>query len=568
MLTRRFPSVTIVWSIILTSCFSSPVQAQLPIINLNGLDPKVLNQDPDNVVISRCVRLDGYCLFEVAAPKSDLYKRVRGIEKNLEEVTSHYLNGESTPIKIEVRKELTTEKPVAEEATAEAKKSPDIYAVIGKEEVRLLTVTDQDVEKKGVDVDSVAEQIKEDLEAGLKRSKQERRPQFIARQGGIATGTAALMLVASLAIYRRTSLSKRSKDQLIPSSSPEVQSILAWLTRRQQFNLREVQYRLLQLTQGVILAGGTLFILSLFPYSRMLYILIIEGVNIPLRVGLASLGTYVLIRLSYALINRSTTALASHEILTSEENRRLRLRVTTISGVTKSIVTVGWIGVGTLVSLTTIGINTGPLLAGLGLIGVAVSLASQNVIKDAINGFFIILEDQYAVGDVISVADVSGLVEYMNLRITQLRDAQGRLITVPNSKIEVVANFSSNWSRADLKIPISYKTDADDALELIDQVAQAMSRDEKWQEQILAKPEVLGLDDFGERGIYIRVWIKTQPLKQWDVAREFRRRIKAALDQAGIVIPAHVDFQSDKLLPLKSSADSPVVLPLDSTDVL
>lgn len=169
--------------------------------------------------------------------------------------------------------------------------------------------------------------------------------------------------------------------------------------------------------------------------------------------------------------------------------------------------------------------------------GVAISLASQNLIKDAINGFLIIVEDQYAVGDVIDVGNVGGLVESLNLRMTQLRDAEGRLISIPNSEIKIVANRSSRWSRADLTIPVAYDANIDGALELIGKVALEMDEDPKWQYQIVETPQVLGVDNFGDRGLIIRVWIKTQPLKQWDVAREYRRRLKIAFDQAGISIP-------------------------------
>jgi len=171
--------------------------------------------------------------------------------------------------------------------------------------------------------------------------------------------------------------------------------------------------------------------------------------------------------------------------------------------------------------------------------------------------FFIILEDQYAIGDVIAVDKVSGFVETMNLRITQLRDSEGRLITIPNSEIKIVANLSSNWSRADLSIPVAYHTDVDKALEVIDTVAQEMSQDDLWREEILDKPEVLGVDDFGSRGVIIRVWIKTQPLKQWHVAREFRRRLKVALDEAGISIPMpQQEVLFNNLLPAASTMDS------------
>ncbi len=224
-------------------------------------------------------------------------------------------------------------------------------------------------------------------------------------------------------------------------------------------------------------------------------------------------------------------------LLNTEASRRMELRVSTFSGVTKSIITGIWLVVGILLSLLSLGIDIVPLLAGAGLIGVAVSLASQSLIKDAINGFLIIFEDQYALGDVIAVGDVGGLVENLNLRITQLRDAEGRLITIPNSEIKVVANLSSRWSRADLTIPVAYENNIDDAMELIKQVGSQMNQDPLWKRQILEMPQVLGIDNFGDRGLMIRVWIKTLPLKQWEVGREFRRRLKIAFDQAGFSIP-------------------------------
>jgi moderate conductance mechanosensitive channel len=273
--------------------------------------------------------------------------------------------------------------------------------------------------------------------------------------------------------------------------------------------------------------------------------------------GIIGLGTYLIIRLSYAIIKKFSCAITRNSLLTPEANHRLELRISTISGVTKGIVTVFWIGVGTLVTLVILGVNIGSLLAGAGLLGVALSLASQNLIKDAINGFFIILEDQYAIGDVIAVEQVSGFVETMNLRITQLRDAEGRLITIPNSQTKIVANLSSNWSRADLNSPVAYHADVDKALQVIDHVTQEMTQDELWREQILDKPEVLGVDDFGIRGVIIRVWIKTQPLKQWLVARE-----------SGISIPIPQPKVWFNNLPMNSTLDEQDSLPKTSTKVL
>ena len=528
---------------LLAGWVSSPVQAQLPsFLDLNSLSPKVLNQDQSARVDSACIRLDERCLFKIADRSLTLPDRIQGIEQRLQDISRIYFTTENAQLDIYRKQEQNI---------------PNIYVSVGGKTFRLLSVTNQDAELQGVDVETRADQIIDQLQQGLQRAKQERQPDSLARKGGLAVGTGVIMLVTSIAIYRWQRRSKQSKEALNSSDAPLTQPITTQLHKQQQWHLTEVRHRLLQLTQVGIWAGGTLFILGLFPATRIVQFWIISSLRIPLRLGFIGLGTYVIVRLSYALVDKFTSALAKNYLLTPEANRRLQLRLSTISGVTKGIITLSLSGVAILVALSTLGVNIGPVLAGAGIIGVGLSLASQSLIKDALNGFFIILEDQYAVGDVIAVGDVGGLVENINLRITQLRDAEGRLITIPNSEIKIVANLSSNWSRADLAIPVAYYADVDKALELISRVAQDMSQSDRWREQILDKPEVLGVDDFGDRGVIIRVWIKTQPLKQWEVAREFRRRLKVALDEAGISIPMpQQEVWFTNSLPMKSSQDS------------
>ncbi len=289
--------------------------------------------------------------------------------------------------------------------------------------------------------------------------------------------------------------------------------------------------------QGGIWLGATLFILGLFPQTRPTQLWIVTLLRIPLRIGIVSLLTYVLIRLSYIAIAKFNHTFSENYVLNRDSRKRMQLRVTTIARLLGGIITLFWIILGIIAGLTIIGINVTPLLAGAGILGLAFSFASQNLIKDAINGFLIILEDQYAVGDVINIGEVSGLVENLNWRITQLRDGQGRLITIPNSEIKIVANLSSQWSRAEIDIPVTYDTDIDKALQIIEEVATQMSQEENWQDKILDPPQVLGVDNFSDRGSVVRIWIKTEPLKQWEVGREFRRRLQNAFDRANISLP-------------------------------
>ncbi|MBN3881715.1 MULTISPECIES: mechanosensitive ion channel family protein [unclassified Nostoc] len=492
--------------------------------------PSSVSNDSNDRVVSGWIYLDGRRLFQIAASKTNFPERSEDIQKKLEKISQNYFKSPAnTVVKVEVRK--VNELPV-------------IY-VNGQ---YLMTITSEDAGLRQVDISTSANQVAESLQEDLQQAKQERQTQFLIDQGKIAAGTGLAMIVMSWGVY---SWQRRSKKDLVnpiasqpprgPLNSPispvAAQPITTQLNQQQKLHLQEVKRRLFQLTQAGIWGGGSFFILGLFPYTRGVQLGILTAAQFPLRLGIVLLGTYVAIRLTYALIDRFTTTLiSSGALLTPESSERLQLRVSTFSGVTKSIATGIWVGIGFLLALVSLGIDIVPLLAGASLVGVAVSLASQNLIKDAINGFLIILEDQYALGDVINVGDVGGLVENLNLRMTQLRDSEGRLITIPNGEIKVVANLSSRWSRADLTIPIAYQADIEKTLKLIESIGFEMDKDPQWQRQILETPQVLGIDQFGDRGLIIRVWIKTQPLKQWDVAREFRRRLKVALDEVGISI--------------------------------
>ncbi|AVH67083.1 mechanosensitive ion channel family protein [Nostoc sp. 'Peltigera membranacea cyanobiont' N6] len=494
--------------------------------------PSSVSNDSDNRVVSGWIYLDGRRLFQIAASRTNFPERSEDIQKKLEKIGQNYFQSPAkTAIKVEVRK--VNELPV-------------IYV----NDQYLMTVTSEDAGLRQVDISTSANQVAESLQEDLQQAKQERQTQSLIDQGKIATGTGVIMVIMSLGLYGWQRRSQKDSDSVNPIASQPPRELLnspispaanqpitTQLNQQQKKHLQEVKRRLFQLSQAGIWGGGSFFILGLFPYTRGFQVGILNAFQFPLRLGVVCLGIYVAIRLTYALIDRfASTLISSGAFLTPESSARLQLRVSTFSGVTKSITTAIWIGVGFLLALVSLGIDIVPLLAGASLVGVALSLASQNLIKDAINGFLIILEDQYALGDVINVGDVGGLVENLNLRMTQVRDSEGRLITIPNGEIKVVANLSSRWSRADLTVPIAYQANTEEALKLIETVAFEMNQEMQWQRQILEPPQVLGIDQFGDRGLIIRVWIKTQPLKQWDVAREFRRRLKVALDEAGISI--------------------------------
>lgn len=531
--------------------------AQLENLFLDFSVPVLLpSQEGDDAVVADCVRLDGYCAFRVAAPKSDLKNRTRAIETALVRLRNTYVSSANPELRVEVRQEATesSDGPATSDASTDdsadqpavaSPKSPTIYlAVVPRSAMKLMNVTRFDATLQGVDVETAAESYGEQATESLQRSLQERTPRYLLIQGGISLAIAALLLGISWGIGHRERRLMAVKTELKQSLRERSLSLPSVLDERRQWNMTEAQLRFAQLVRASLWIGGALLILSRFPYTRIIEVRVIDSLYIPFRLVLIGLLIYLAVRLSFALINRLTAVLASSYEITPELNRRMQLRVNTISQVSRGIVFLIWFGIGVLAALSAVGINIGPLLAGAGIIGVALSLPAQSLIKDAINGFFIIIEDQYAVGDVITVHGIRGLVEKINLRITQLRDEEGRLVTIPNSEIGVIANHSNHWSQADVYIPISYHTDVDAVLALIEQIGVEMKASDRWQDAMLVEPEVLGVEEFGERGLMIRVWIKTQPLKQWDVAREYRRRLKVALDAQGIVIPAHIDFKS------------------------
>jgi small conductance mechanosensitive channel len=188
--------------------------------------------------------------------------------------------------------------------------------------------------------------------------------------------------------------------------------------------------------------------------------------------------------------------------------------------------------------LNAFGIALGSILAGAGLLGVALGFGAQNLLRDVIAGTFMLFEDQFGVGDVIDVGEAVGTVEHMSLRVTRLRDVGGVVWHVPNGEVRRVGNLSQQWSRAILDIPIAYDADVDVATDAIKAAADTLWRDERWATRILAEPEVLGVESIAATGITIRLAVKTLPAEQWKVARELRVRIKAALDEARVDRPA------------------------------
>jgi small-conductance mechanosensitive channel len=182
-------------------------------------------------------------------------------------------------------------------------------------------------------------------------------------------------------------------------------------------------------------------------------------------------------------------------------------------------------------------IDIGPILAGAGILGLAVSFGAQSLVKDVISGFFILFENQFAIGDVIEAGGKSGVVEKMSMRVVVLRDIQGAMHIIPNGEIKVVSNLTRGWSRAVVDVGVGYEEDVDRALGVVRDEAASFSADPDWTSQLDGPVEVPGIESLGDSAMVIRSLIRTQPGSQWAAAREYRRRLKLRFDRESIEIP-------------------------------
>ncbi len=236
----------------------------------------------------------------------------------------------------------------------------------------------------------------------------------------------------------------------------------------------------------------------------------------------------------------------------TQSSERSRQRAVTLNAVLKSLAAGTIWTLALLIALGEVGINLGPLIAGAGIAGVAIGFGAQSLVRDFLAGIFIIIEDQYGVGDVVDVGDAIGTVEAVSMRTTRVRDVHGVLWVVPNGEIRRVGNMSQLWARSVLDIGVAYDTDLDLAMETLKEVADVLWRENLEAATILEEPEVWGVQELGDSAISIRLAVKTDPAEQWATGRLLRKMIKDRFDEVGIEIPfpqttvhlAHLDSPS------------------------
>lgn len=227
----------------------------------------------------------------------------------------------------------------------------------------------------------------------------------------------------------------------------------------------------------------------------------------------------------------------NHEVATvipPDRSVRAASRARTIGSVLRSLSTAIVYGLAALTILGELGIDLGPLVAGAGIAGVALGFGAQSLVKDFLTGMFMLMEDQYGVGDIIDAGEAKGTVEAVGLRTTRLRDVEGTVWYIPNGQINRVGNKSQEWARALLDVSVEYDTDLRRAESIIKEVADSMWHDSDWSDRLLEEPEIWGVENLGMSGVDIRLGIKTRPAEQFKVMRELRTRLKERFDLEGI----------------------------------
>ncbi|HVL66971.1 MAG TPA: mechanosensitive ion channel family protein [Vicinamibacterales bacterium] len=253
-----------------------------------------------------------------------------------------------------------------------------------------------------------------------------------------------------------------------------------------------------------------------------------------LQVILIGALAFVLVRLITLLVQRFEHEVNQGTGLDAlERAKRARTLGSLIRNVAAAVIT----GVAVLMILNEVGVNIAPVLAGAGIVGLAVGFGAQTLVRDIISGFFLILEDQVRVGDVAAINGTGGLVEAINLRTIVLRDFEGTVHVFPNGAINTLANRSKDFSFYVIDLAVAYKEDPDRVTGVLREVGEELQKDDRFGPNILAPVEVVGVDAFADSAVVIKLRVKTVPLKQWEVGRELRRRILKAFERHGIEIP-------------------------------
>jgi small-conductance mechanosensitive channel len=255
-----------------------------------------------------------------------------------------------------------------------------------------------------------------------------------------------------------------------------------------------------------------------------------------IRVIVIIVVAFVIFLICRPVIRSIMKRLVTHR-MSGEEEGEIKKRTDTLSSILVKIAGIIILVIAVIMILPEFGVDIAALIAAIGVGGLAIAFAAQNLVRDYISGFFVILEDQYRVSDVVSIAGVAGSVEEIGLRRTVLRAVDGSVHSVPNGKVELSTNMTKKYSRVNMNISVGYGENLKRVIETINRVCQELAEDPQWKDDFLTTPSAVRVDNLGDSGIDIRIMGDTRPSKQWALMGELRLRLKDTFDREGIEIP-------------------------------
>lgn len=501
--------------------------------------------------------LDGKELFEITSPtifnRDNIPEGLLPVEVRAEEVNERLW-------RVFYRTYTNKQLSIVTMATLQNQPILQISDAQSSRPIRLVTVTEPDADFNGKTSNELAQEWQTILQTEINRFTQLATAEAIAQRIRQALQILLGLLIASAAIwFLRRILTHRQQtlETVGAETAPQSGSIAPSQNIAEETQARaiaDLRSQFLATLQQQLSVKRRLEIdkflkwVLFWIFILMWYVGIARIVSIvpllmrwslyvwatPLAFITLWFGISLAIRISNSLIDRLVHSWKPSPYLSLGEVQRVALRTTTISEALKGLVTAVLLIVGMLWTLSLFNISTSSILAGGAIIGLAISFGSQSLVKDLVNGCLILIEDQFAVGDIVRIEDKSGLVENLNLRVTQLRDSEGQLITIPNSKISDVCNLTRLWSRVDFSVIVAYQNDPTHVLDTLRQVSQQLYSEPEWRDRLLELPEVLGIDELSHSGMLVRVWLKTAPMQQWSVGREFRLRVRQAFEANNI----------------------------------
>ncbi|MEL7034465.1 MAG: mechanosensitive ion channel family protein [Cyanobacteria bacterium J06592_8] len=546
-------------TLILCISLSSGVQAQITSIldlkKIPGINQTFQFGDTLGNLAYAPVKLDGYTLFNLASPisyneESNLNQSIPPAQiraKRVESILQRIIKV-GTPDNFQVKIGILNHQTVifASDQNYPNYKQP------------IVTITPYEAQLYGSPIQQLAKAGAQKINTSLIRAWNEREPEYLKKQSITAFKILIGIIITNLVLL---TIKKRlnARWQYLKHKKQEDHSELSELTKipdnnedttEYQQQLIEIQHQNLRLRRQrdwiflwrlFVIIGmfsvwfvGLVNLLKLFPDTRGLGVWL-EGkpailIGIWLLMGLLK-------KISDLVISRSLKSWAEDRSLKGKTSQRFELRIEAYSSALQGVTTIISIAFGLYLTLLLSEIPMVTVLAGAGFLGLIISLGVQEFIQDALTGFLILSIDPYTIGDFIRVGDVSGTVETVNLFFTQIRSPEGELITIPHGSMKTVRNSTKEWSRLNFKVKVNYDTDVDKVIEIIRVVALDLYFDTEWSGVIIEQPpELIGVEDLSYDGILIQAWIKTQPKEQWNLGREFRRRLKQRFDQAGISI--------------------------------